>query len=91
MAEYFGARRPILGILTDGAMRDLVGRSGLGLIADPDDARAIADTLARIVTASAPEDLMQPDDAYLRTFERAATVRQVADRLRVAASEGYRE
>ena len=91
MAEYFGARRPILGVLTDGAMRDLVSRSGLGLIADPDDARAIADALARIVTASAPDELMQPDDAYLRGFERAATVRQLADRLSAAAAEGYRE
>ena len=30
---------PILALLTDGAMRDLVSESGLGLLADPDDSR----------------------------------------------------
>jgi glycosyltransferase involved in cell wall biosynthesis len=90
VAEYFGLRRPILGVLTDGAMRDVVEQSGLGLLADPEDTEAIATQIARIVSAPPDAQLVSPNDAFLAQFERRATAREMAMALRRAASEGYR-
>jgi glycosyltransferase involved in cell wall biosynthesis len=90
VGEYFGLRRPILGVLTDGAMRDLVARSGLGLLADPENVDSIADRISRIAAADNSDALVAPDDAFLRSFERRHTVRQMADVLRRAGAEGPR-
>jgi glycosyltransferase involved in cell wall biosynthesis len=86
--EYFGLRRPILGVLTDGAMRDLVEESGLGVIADPDDEGAVAAAIERI--ADAPEPLVTPRPDVIARFTRRETARQMARCLRRAVAEGYR-
>jgi glycosyltransferase involved in cell wall biosynthesis len=90
LAEYFGLRRPILGVLTDGAMRDLVARSGLGLMADPDDVEGVAARISAIAGAGDPATLVTPDDAFLRSFDRRSTARQMAAILRRAGAEGPR-
>ncbi len=90
LIEYFGARRPILGVLTDGAMRDLVEPSGMGVLADPDDLESVVAAIERVVTAETPDHLVRPDEEYLQTFERRRTVEQVAECLRAAVAEGYR-
>jgi glycosyltransferase involved in cell wall biosynthesis len=84
--EYIGLRRPILGVLTDGAMRDLVAQTGLGVLADPDDEDAVAGAIERVVLG-AP---VSPDDATIARFERGQSVRAMAECLRRAAAEGYR-
>jgi glycosyltransferase involved in cell wall biosynthesis len=81
--EYFGLRRPILGVLTDGAMRDLVDQSGLGLLADPDDSAAVAAAI------DAPWAVTPRDDVLAR-FTRREMARQMAECLKRAAAEGYR-
>jgi glycosyltransferase involved in cell wall biosynthesis len=89
--EYFAARVPILALVNDGAMRDLVLQSGLGLFADPDDTAAVAEVLARIAAAPDPRGLVTPNDAFIRQFDRRLIANQMADSLRRAAAEGYRE
>lgn len=88
--EYFGLRRPILGVLTDGAMRDLVDESGLGVIADPDDERAVAAAIERIAESPNPDALVTPRPEVLARYTRREVARQMADVLRRAAAEGYR-
>lgn len=88
--EYFGLRRPILGVLTDGAMRDLVDESGLGIVADPDDEQAVADAIARVAEASSTDALITPRPEVLGRFTRREVARQMAECLRRAAAEGYR-
>jgi glycosyltransferase involved in cell wall biosynthesis len=90
LAEYFGLRRPILGVLTAGAMRDLVVQSGLGLLADPDDADAIADRIAAVAGADDPATLVTPDEAFLESFDCRRTAREIGNVLRRAAAEGVR-
>jgi glycosyltransferase involved in cell wall biosynthesis len=85
--EYFGLRRPILGVLTDGAMRDIVEESGLGVIADPDDEKAVASAIEQI--AEAPTSIT-PRPEVLARFTRREVARQMAECLRRAAAEGYR-
>jgi glycosyltransferase involved in cell wall biosynthesis len=88
--EYFGLRRPILGVLTDGAMRDLVDESGLGVIADPDDERAVAAAIERIAESPSPDALITPRADVLSRFTRREVARGMADCLCRAAAEGYR-
>jgi len=88
--EYFGLRRPILGVLTDGAMRDLVSRSGLGMLADPDDPEGIAAQIARVACSPCDALPVTPDDAFLAGFDRRHTAAAMARVLRRAATEGYR-
>lgn len=47
--EYIGARKPILGILPEGASRELLERYGGALLATPDDAVAIRRAFERII------------------------------------------
>jgi glycosyltransferase involved in cell wall biosynthesis len=88
--EYFAAGVPILALLTDGAMRDLVTESGLGLLADPDDADAVADVLARVIAAPDPRRLVERNDAFIGQFDHRLMAARMAACLRRAAAEGYR-
>lgn len=88
--EYFAARRPILALLPDGAMRDLVLESGLGLFADPDDTDAVASLLGRLITTADPRRLVTADEAFIARFDRRVLAEQMAMCLRRAAGEGYR-
>jgi len=88
--EYFAARVPILALLTDGAMGDLVRQSGLGLVAKPDDVEAIADLLRTIALAPDPRHLVTPNDAFVAQFDRRVLARHLAAQLRRAAAEGHR-
>lgn len=89
--EYMGLRRPILGILTDGAMRDLVVQSGLGILADPDDTDAVAAAIHRVVMAADSTQLVRPDEALIDRFDRRSVAASMAEALHDAAREGYRE
>lgn len=88
--EYIGLERPILGVLTDGATRDIVDRSGLGILADPDDPDAVADAIAAVVTAPRGTRLRVADPAFVRACDRRAGASRMATVLRRAAVEGYR-
>jgi glycosyltransferase involved in cell wall biosynthesis len=86
MFEYIGLGRPILAVLTDGAMRDIVAQTGLGLLADPDDPDAVACAIERVVLGAS----VSPDAAAIARFDRRETVRAIAECLRRAAAEGCR-
>ncbi len=88
--EYFAARVPIIAVLTDGAMRDLVEESGLGLFADPDDADSVAEVLERVAAAEDPHQLVVPNERFICGFARPAIGAAMAACLRRAAAEGPR-
>jgi glycosyltransferase involved in cell wall biosynthesis len=91
MFEYFGLRRPVLGLLSEGAMLDMVRRSGLGVLAEPDDPDAVAAAITRIVCAPSPEALVTPNESFIAACDRSEAARQMAGYLRQAAAEGYRD
>jgi glycosyltransferase involved in cell wall biosynthesis len=88
--EYFAAGVPILALLTDGAMRDLVSESGLGLLADPDDSDAVAELLAQVIAAPDPRRLVEANEPFIAQFEHRLMAERMAESLRRAAAEGYR-
>ena len=88
--EYLGLDRPILGVLTDGAMRDIVSRSGRGVLADPDDEESVAVAIDRVASGEASPAPTEREREFVRSLHRESGARQVAELLRAATTEGYR-
>lgn len=48
--DYLGSGKPILGIAPEGASRELLKRSGRGLLADPDDPKEVRQALEAMIS-----------------------------------------
>lgn len=84
--EYFGLRKKILAVVTKGAMRDLVEKSGLGIITDPDSFEETANAIGQIVrSAKSPLPLLPGQEEFLRSFNSENMARQMANQLAKAS------
>ena len=80
--EYVAARKPILGLVTEGAQKWFLENSGLAIVADPDDTGGAAAKLERLIEGRMT---FTPNAAFLRQFHRRETARQMAEVLRQIA------
>lgn len=67
--DYVRAGRPIVGLVTRGSQREFLERSGLALLADPDDLDACVGVLERLARGGFS---LAPDRAFLAQFHRRA-------------------
>jgi len=67
--EYLAARRPILMLAGRGPASEMVARSGVGTVAPPDDADAIAQAIERLHAEHKVWRDVQPDEALLSEHE----------------------
>jgi glycosyltransferase involved in cell wall biosynthesis len=74
--EYFVARKPILGFVTEGAQRDILQKSGMALIFDPDDAESSAEQLAALVDGKV---VLTPNETLLTNLHRRELTGHLAD------------
>jgi glycosyltransferase involved in cell wall biosynthesis len=88
--EYLGMERPVLGIVTDGAMRDLLEWSGLGVIADPDDEDAVVHAIESVASGASRPAPDARQRAFVASLHREESARRVGELLRAATAEGYR-
>jgi glycosyltransferase involved in cell wall biosynthesis len=79
--EYLGLRRPVLMLAPAGPARDLVQRSGGGLVADPEDVPAISAALMQLFEEWAAGSERRCDPAVLAGLTRRATASAVAGAL----------
>ncbi len=79
--EYFVARKPILGFVTEGAQRDILRKSGMAMILNPDDVETSA---ARLETLIDGEIVLTPNENFLRTLHRRELTGRLADAMRQA-------
>jgi glycosyltransferase involved in cell wall biosynthesis len=86
--EYLAARRPIVSIAPDGAVRDLLGPLETALQAPPSDPQAVADILSRVAGGNLPPPVSQE---ALLPFTRETLTRKLADLLDqvLAEREGH--
>lgn len=68
--EYIGARKPILGLVPEGAARDALIAYGASYLAQPDDPSAIADQLKAIYDAWTTKQLPVPAHSSVTRFDR---------------------
>lgn len=80
--EYLRAGRPILAVLPPGEARELVLRSGLGRVCDPDDPASIARGLDALwIDWVAGKEMPAPDVGFVRQYDGLVLSRQLAGLL----------
>lgn len=79
--EYFGARKPILALVPEGAARQALQGHGAAFVAPPDDVPAITDELHRIYTAWQGDTLPRPLTAFVEQYDRRRLAGVLADHL----------
>ena len=79
--EYFGARKPILALVPEGAARDALQPHGASLVVPPDDVSSIADALETWYGAWKEGRLPDPDWTYVQSFDRQAIAQRVGQLL----------
>jgi glycosyltransferase involved in cell wall biosynthesis len=87
MFEYLYLRKPVLALTIPGVTTRILERARLGLIANPGDARAIRDILARLLADFQHGGVRtDPDEAYVATFDRREQARNLATLLDTASA-----
>lgn len=77
--EYLHAGKPILAISREGELAEILKKSGLGILALPDDIGELAQTLWELCEDYDAGRLVRiPNDSYIRSFERSALTEQFA-------------
>jgi glycosyltransferase involved in cell wall biosynthesis len=88
--EYLGLGKPVLAVVTPGAMRDLVTWAESGIVADPDDTDAVAAAIERVVVGGVRRERSPGAAAFVESVRRDRTVEQMASLLQRAVGEGHR-
>ena len=85
--EYLHIGKPIFAIGADGALRELLESSGLGMTADPDDVEGIAEAI-RVLCRNVRRGHLRllPNRAYIERFDRRALTERFARVLDEAAA-----
>jgi hypothetical protein len=77
--EYFTRHRPILGFACEGAQKDMLERSGMAVVCDPDDPTGSAARMAELIDGRLK---LTPDPLFLIGLHRRELTRAIADLLR---------
>jgi glycosyltransferase involved in cell wall biosynthesis len=89
--DYFVARKPILAFVAAGAQRDILAKSGMAILCDPDD---IGGSAARLGTVLDGDSALTPNRPFLDSLHRRRLTEQFAGVIREAthvspATVGY--
>ncbi|WP_228350327.1 glycosyltransferase [Rhodocaloribacter litoris] len=76
--EYFGAQKPILALVPEGAVREALAPYGAAVVTGPDDVEAVADALEGLYERWRAGSLPAPDRAYVRRFDRRRLAGELA-------------
>lgn len=68
--EYFGARKPVLGLVPMGAARQALEQYGASEIAEPDSVSEISGAIERLYDAWDEDRLPMPDSSVVDQFDR---------------------
>jgi len=82
--EYFMTHKPILGLVTQGTQKDILERSGMAVVCDPDATEQAALKIGELVDGQVH---YQPDSAFLNTFHRRERTRELAQVFRSLQTE----
>lgn len=70
--EYFGSRKPVLGLVPRGAAREALVHYGAAAIVEPDSVAEISAAIERLYDAWERGDLPDPSDAAVEQYDRIA-------------------
>jgi glycosyltransferase involved in cell wall biosynthesis len=80
--EYIACQRPILALITEGSLADMIIDKALGLVVAPTDAKAISQALQQLYDAYTEGELRRPYcPELLQRFDRKYLTRVLANEL----------
>ncbi|MBT8399451.1 MAG: glycosyl transferase family 1, partial [Rhodothermia bacterium] len=79
--EYFGAGRPILGLVPEGVARSDLSSYAAAEVVDPDDVPSIAAAIVRLYDRWKADREQVPDADFASRFDRRVLTRHLADLL----------
>ena len=68
--EYFGARKPVLGLVPEGAARDALIKYGASWVVEPDDVEAICSAIRKAYGLWQKRALPRPHEDYVASLDR---------------------
>jgi len=74
--EYFTARKPILAIVAEGSQQEILAKSGMAVLCDPDASEETAAAIEELVEGRVE---LLPDATFLATLHRRELTRALAD------------
>ena len=74
--EYFSFQKPILSFVTDGAQKDIIENSGLGVICNPDN---IDESSNIILSLISKKTSFNPNKEFLRTLHRRKLTEKLSE------------
>ncbi len=88
--EYFGARKPVLGLVPRGAAREALSRYGAAEIVEPDSVAEISAAIGRLYDAWERGELPVPDDAVVKLYDRVRLTRRLHQLFESVLQESVR-
>src|SRR5690606_17535431 len=79
--EYIGARRPILGLVPEGAAAELLSAYNLGEVAAPDDPVSVARAITRLYERWRDDRVPDADASFVSRYDRVELTRRLAGLL----------
>lgn len=73
--EYFSIRKPIIGFVAEGSQKELLGKSGMALLCDPDNPDLGAHQLSALIDGAIH---FQPNAEFLYSLHRRELTRRLA-------------
>ncbi len=73
--EHLAFRKPMLALVSEGAQRDLVEQSGLGVFADPDDPASLVTDLHEILSTGI---ILRPNEPFISSLDIRVLTHQLA-------------
>lgn len=81
--EYIQAQKPILSFASEGAQKDILKKTGLALICDPDNEQQSAEKILSLISG---ELVLTPDFQFIGSLSRKALSGQLAQLLNQVGS-----
>jgi glycosyltransferase involved in cell wall biosynthesis len=78
MFEYFGSRRPILGLVPEGSSADLLRQYGAAFVADPYNKEAVKKQLEQLFRLWEEKKLPIPDEEFVKQYDRKVVSGELA-------------
>jgi len=85
--EYIQTQKPILSFACEGAQKDLLEKTGIALICNPDD---LEETAKKIIRFVAGEIILSPDQAFISSLSRKRLSGELAHIINELQSDSQR-
>ncbi len=80
--EYLASQKPILALVPDGIVSNIIQRNKLGIVVNPDDVEGIKNAISAFYKKYKQNDLgIKVQEEFLRQFDRKELTRKLADVL----------